>query len=241
MYARPDAPSGEPARFGVSGRLWRDSLIMFDRETESLWSQVLGRSVQGELEGTELRKVPSFRGTWSEWKALHPHTLALAKPEGIDESPYARYFSNPATLGVHGRELQDRRLPGKSVVLGLELEGRTVAVPLEEERSDLVKVRVGSRKLVVLREGLTAVAFDAGASKLRWSVKKGLRDRATGAAYDPRTGARLGGGEGLEPVAGVVAYWFAWSSFHPDTKLKGLLAPATGPGQSWGAQSQPRY
>jgi hypothetical protein len=71
--------NGEIYTFGVSGKLIRNVLVMFDRETDTLWSQLLGEAVRGELIGTKLEFVPSWMMTWEEWKALHPDTVALDK------------------------------------------------------------------------------------------------------------------------------------------------------------------
>ena len=50
MYARPTDDEGRPLTFGVSGKLWRDALVMFDRQTGSLWSQISGDAIRAELE-----------------------------------------------------------------------------------------------------------------------------------------------------------------------------------------------
>ena len=52
MYAR--TIDGEVLTFGVDGKLIFNSLVMYDRETESLWSQFLGESVDGPKLGTKL-------------------------------------------------------------------------------------------------------------------------------------------------------------------------------------------
>ena len=43
MYARDIA--GQELNFGVSGKLIMNALVMFDRQTETLWSQFLGEAV----------------------------------------------------------------------------------------------------------------------------------------------------------------------------------------------------
>jgi hypothetical protein len=50
--------NGTVHEFGVSGKLIMKALVMFDRETESLWSQFLSQSVRGELKGTKLESIP---------------------------------------------------------------------------------------------------------------------------------------------------------------------------------------
>ena len=63
--------------FGVSGRLIRNTLVMFDRETDRLWEQIIGEAVDGPLKGTELEFVPAILTTWEDWKTKYPGTLAL--------------------------------------------------------------------------------------------------------------------------------------------------------------------
>ena len=58
--------------FGVSGMLLRDSLVMFDRQTDTLWTQVDGRAIKGALTGRRLEIVPAVHATWKEWKRLYP-------------------------------------------------------------------------------------------------------------------------------------------------------------------------
>ena len=61
---RTDA--GRTLSFGVSGMRYRDALVMFDRETSTLWSQVDGRAIKGPLAGQVLQPVPSIHATWQE-------------------------------------------------------------------------------------------------------------------------------------------------------------------------------
>ena len=92
MYAREI--DGREFTFGVSGKLIRNVLVMYDRQTEALWSQLIGEAVEGEMIGTELTYLPSWFTTWSEWKHMHPDTLALTKPYSGGRDPYASYYAS---------------------------------------------------------------------------------------------------------------------------------------------------
>ena len=50
---------------------------MKDLETESLWSHLLGRSMQGELVDTQLETLPSLLTDWESWKKTHPETSVM--------------------------------------------------------------------------------------------------------------------------------------------------------------------
>ena len=58
---------GRALNFGVSGLLFENNLMMFDRETESLWPQLLLGAGCGPERGAELRRVPVVETTWGEW------------------------------------------------------------------------------------------------------------------------------------------------------------------------------
>lgn len=68
--------------FGVSGLLYHENLLLFDQETESLWSQLRGQAVAGPLAGADLRLLPASMATWQSWKAEHPQTLVLSFQTG---------------------------------------------------------------------------------------------------------------------------------------------------------------
>ena len=51
-------PNGESRSFGVSGLLYNSDLLMYDRETQSLWSQMEGKAINGPEKGTILERLP---------------------------------------------------------------------------------------------------------------------------------------------------------------------------------------
>lgn len=222
--------------FGVSGALWRDSLIMYDRKTESYWSQVAGRAIWGEANGAKLDEYPSVVTTWGEWKARHPETLVLEPGERfIGKSRYEGYFSSPDRLGVFGSENPDGRLGGKEIVLGVELDDDRVAIlaALIAERG-VVTFEAAGRDLAAVRTaGDDARVFDTRVGERRLSLYEDdagdLRDRETGTTWDRSTGRALEGelvGETLAFVPARRGYWFVWASFHEDSRL--ILPENTG-------------
>jgi hypothetical protein len=121
--------------FGVSGKLYKDALVMFDRETNSLWTQVDGSVLRGEMEGRQLDKVPALQTTWKQWKKLHPDTLVLKKArreKAERESVYADYHANPGMMGINDAQNPDSRLPGKSLVVTVRDGTDALAVPVQK-------------------------------------------------------------------------------------------------------------
>lgn len=239
MYVRPQI-EGEPATFGVSGKLWRDSLVMFDRETETLWSQLLGEGVAGPLEGRGLEEIPSEVTTWGEWKRRHPDTLALSKPADVRlqdvrrrASTYADYHRNPDAIGVSGTENPDSRLPGKALVFGITVGERAAAVPfrLLEEHPVLNTEALGEPLVVFSPPGEpAAMAYrrEVDGERLRFEhvpsegERLVARDVETGSTWAWESGECLQGafeGKRLERVPGLTAYWGIWAQFHPETEV----------------------
>jgi hypothetical protein len=95
---------GRQYQFGVSGALYKRNLLLYDRQTESLWSQLLSEAVSGPLAGTRLSVLPAENTTWGGWKTAHPRTVAFSFATGYRRDyrldPYASYplSRHPALL-----------------------------------------------------------------------------------------------------------------------------------------------
>ena len=180
---------GRAATFGVSGLLYQSDLLMYDHQSESLWSQMAMECVAGPLTGEKLDPVYLEHTTWGEWKKSNPQSLALSIHTGYsrayDRDPYLGYAQNAAlmfpTLPI------DPRYHTKEWVLGVEIKGTFKAYPF----SELSKIpgtlhdTVNGQPLVIQlnRTSHSAKAFTPNGSH----------------------------------VHSLMAYWFAWSAFHPDT------------------------
>ncbi len=230
MYAREI--DGEEYTFGVSGKLIRNVLVMYDRQTESYWSQLLGEAVAGELTGTKLEFVPSWMMTWQEWKAQYPDTVALDKGgrRGGRDS-YTGYYSS-SSAGVIGETFQDDRLSTKDFVIGLEVDGEAVAYPFAVLDIEQVVNDVVAEKpvLVVFDEPTgTRVVYDrvvAGETLTFTAVTRGaLADVETNSTWDAVTGEAIAGplaGQQLQRLKSTIVFWFGWKDFYPDTRVYGI-------------------
>ncbi len=89
---------GQELTFGVSGKLILNALVMYDHQTDTLWSQFLGEAVRGPLTGEKLTLLPVQLTTWQAWKAQHPDTLVLERGGGESPfesyDPYSAYYSS---------------------------------------------------------------------------------------------------------------------------------------------------
>jgi thiol-disulfide isomerase/thioredoxin len=79
VFRRP-VVDGKTLEFGVSGRLYKSDLVMYDRQTASFWSQIEGRAIIGPLAGQRLEYVPTEMMTWQKWQERYSIAWVLARP-----------------------------------------------------------------------------------------------------------------------------------------------------------------
>lgn len=72
-----------PVEFGVSGLIYKNNLIPYDRFTNSNWSQMQMRAVSGEMAGTNLEPVTAIQTTWKTWKQIYPDSHVLTTDTGF--------------------------------------------------------------------------------------------------------------------------------------------------------------
>lgn len=185
---------GDTLTFGVSGLLHNSDLLMYDHQTESLWSQIPGKAIAGPLAGTELQRLPvghELWGRWTEERGDDDRARVLSTDTGFSRdyrrSPYGDY-DHSERLYFPVSE-QSRRYHPKTWVVGLEHDGEARAWPLPE------------------LDGLETP----------------LKDEVGGLSvqvhYDPEVPtARVTDADGNE-LASTRAFWFAWFAFHPDTTV----------------------
>lgn len=224
--------------FGVSGLLFQNNLIMYDRSgaKESLWPQMLRGARCGYRDGESLPMVPIIETTWGGWTRLHPDTKVVTSRTDYDRNyrlyPYGNYDrpSNGELL-FPLNDPMDRRRPPKERVLGIPVGSGGIAYPfgLLEERGDAAAVHgsVEGTDYVILweseRQGAMAYRPVADGQPLTFNDADGrITDAQTGSTWR-MDGVAVEGplaGSALEPIADAfVAFWFAWPAFYPDIEL----------------------
>jgi len=176
---------------GVSGLLYQSDVLMYDRETESLWSQLKMQSVSGTLVKARLPWRVSEHLVWAAWKEKHPAGQVLSTETGHDRdytsSPYETYQQEPGTMFPVPNHRDD--LPEKEWVLGVvngaEAKAyRLSALPVGEGVPDWV----GGSDLEVSFNPATQQALVMNINR-------------------------------SEAIPYVKVYWFAWQAFYPETTL----------------------
>ncbi len=184
---------GKALNFGVSGLLYNSDVLLYDRETESLWSQLKNQAISGEFRGKKLQVIPMEHTTWGDWKQRYPKTRVLSQDTGYrrnyQHDPYAGYqkayrlyfaVNPPAPEDFHPKEW----------VLGIEVDGVTKAYPfqaLREQNKPKFRDEVNGQPIVI-----------------SWN-----KDNESASISSPK-------GE-LLPF--VRAFWFAWYAFNPKTEI----------------------
>ena len=238
MYARPEF-EGELLIFGVSGKLLDNALIMYDRQSQSFWSQMLGEAIDGPLQGSKLEFLPSTLTTWGAWRAAHPETVALKTQEGGVRDHYDSYYtSDRAGVAPEGR--QDERLPGKEMIAGLFMDEVSKAYPWTELRSaGLTADTIEDTPLMIVFDDAssTALAYERrlpDGRELNFVLEEASADSPAGQVMiDDLTQSRWsiwnGGafegelaGTSLSRLPLVNAFWFGWKDYYPDTAIYGL-------------------
>jgi len=222
--------NGQEVEFGTSGKLYNSNLVMYDRLTESYWSQALGTAIKGELTGTQLNRVPFDVMNWSDWKELYPETLVLTQDTGharpYGSNPYSDYFKDPRVL--FPIDNKDERIPLKELVLGFEFNDFSKAYRLFDVESEkIINDKVGNKEiLIVSTVPYMGRAFErtVGEQSLEfeWS-ENGIIDKQTKSNWDLEGKAISGPlqGKQLKRIAYDPGFWFAWAAFHPETDIYG--------------------
>jgi hypothetical protein len=229
--------AGSETVFGVSGRLWRDDLVLYDRATESWWSQLLATAIRGPQTGAQLSLLPSSLTTWGEWQDSHLEPRVLLPPPESDtlrgrdatfdyfDSKYG--YDQDQLIGYAGDE-SERPAP-RRLVIGVTADGVARAYPFDiVAEADAVNDTVGGLPVVVtVTPGDTLVAYERGVdgTRLTFEPAGAAHLRAGGSRWERATGRAIDGpyqGRRLASATDVPAmFWKGWRDFHPDTTVYG--------------------
>ena len=231
MYTR--TVDGRELEFGVSGKLYKDALVMFDRETGTLWTQVDGTVLRGELDGAQLETIPLTQTTWKVWRGLHPDTLVLEKDKEITESRYTKYAKDKTRFGISGNQDPDKRLDGKTMIVSLRDGLDALAIPVEKLELNLIhQTEINGRPIVVVwnlgahtaavyERSMNGEPLDFYVTYQGHALK--FRDKKSGTEWNGLTGIGERGeweGQFLKPVRYMVNYWWAWAAYNPHTRIE---------------------
>jgi hypothetical protein len=225
--------NGEEYTFGVSGKLIMNALVMYDHQTNTLWSQFLRTGVKGPLAGTVLEVVPVTQTTWASWKELHPDTQVLNKNGRYQFDAYEGYYTD-SSAGVIGESRVDDRLGRKELVVGVDFNGNNKAYPFSVlSDQPVVNDSLAGQSVMVFFDNATETALVYNSTVNGRSltlqlegevngIQTVLVDDETGSRWQAFTGRAIDGelrGEKMDRLLSHLSFWFAWSDWNPDTEL----------------------
>jgi hypothetical protein len=177
--------------FGVSGLLYNSDVLMYDVQTESLWSQLMRQAISGPMKGQHLNALPISHTTWNEWKSRYPDTEVLTTKTGFRRNyrvdPYPNYSRSGKLYAPvnHSSDLYKRKM----IVLGLEIDGQFKVYPFDE-------LEKAEERFADEYQGVSfEVLFD-----------------------EKNKTARILGTDNVE-IPTTLAFWFAWYAFHPESEV----------------------
>lgn len=226
---------GIETTLGTSGKLLNSNLVMYDRETESYFPQILGMAVTGPLKGKTLKEFPVIWTTWEKAKARYPDASVLSmetgflRPYGSD--PYGSYQKRGTYYNSGGPFFPvmttDNRLEAKEVVVGIRLNPSALAVEKDKiAGKKVVNIIIGNHPIVALYDdSLDTVRIysrQLGKKVLNFDIRNGkITDRESTSEWNvlgESTDGKMKGTE-LEPVYSFDVMWFAWAAFYPQTEI----------------------
>jgi len=183
--------NGKRHIFGVSGLLYNSDVLLYDQETDSLWSQIMSKAISGQYVNQVLQKLPVENTTMQEWKEKYPDTLVLSRDTGHARNytldPYIEYRNSKETMfpvkfrahGYHPKEL----------VLGITIDNQSKAYPLSElSRTDgYINDNINGKDLYI--------------------------------SYNDNDHSGTILDKNCQLLPATTLFWFAWYAFHPDTEI----------------------
>ena len=218
---------GQALTFETFG-LNKGVMTMRDRETGTVWTQLDGKAISGQLSGERLTMIPMPQMTWGEWITNHPDTLVLSP-----NTPFIdRYRAvNTGSFNPNEAIYGDDRMDSNALIIGVEVEGIFKGYPISEfpDAGGAINDTVGGHPIVALYDGTsqTGLAYSSvlNGQTLEFYTVEGedfaVRDKQTESTWDAQGNAISGSlaGNVLEFVPSFISEWYGWSGYHPETQI----------------------
>ncbi len=177
--------------FGVSGLLYQSDMLLYDRKSQSLWSQIAMQAISGPRAGEHLQQISLDVTNWSDWLERYPQTQVLSRDTGYhrnyDQSPYGEYDTSDSIYFPVSN--LDPRYHPKEQVIGIKLGNSARVWPFSElaQSDSPIRDQVNGKNIFVYFDELHRRAW-------------------------------IENGHG-EQIPATVGYWFAWMTFYPNSSL----------------------
>ena len=187
---------------GVSGSLFNNNLVMYDRETQSLVPQILETGVDGVLRGLELGNFPIAVTTWEQWKKSYPETFVLSNETGYsrdyDRNPYPGYegalrFWFPVSASSD-------KFNNKEIMVGFKIDGNHYVI----QKKSFIKRYNDGERIYDLNGRRVRVTYDEDLGNLE--MVELVVEQLNGELIE-------------KPIHNFEVFWFAWYAYFPDTVI----------------------
>lgn len=238
---------GRELTFGVTGLLRYSDMIMYDRETETLWQQLIGEAVVGDFVGKKLKQVPVQIISFAQFIAAYENGKVLSRETGFQRdygrNPYAGY-DNVLQRPFLFRGKIDERLAPMERVIAVTIGKTSKAYPYtESSKQRVIHDEIGKQPIVVFHAPGAVSALDQAdisssrtigstgvydpildGKKLTFQYSGGVFiDEQTNSEWDI-TGRAIAGklqGKRLRLIPHSNEFAFAWLVFKPKTIIWG--------------------
>lgn len=223
--------NGNKTTFGISGLLYNNNVIPFDRSTNSNWSQLELKCVNGDLIGQEPELIKVVETNWFIWKSMYPNTKILSTDTGFSRDygvyPYGDYRSNNEYL-IFPLSRDDKRLPRKERIHAIVDDEESKVYRFNTfSGGKAIKDIFNNKNILLVGGNETIVSFelDSQTSSLEFEYifneseayfkdNEGTEWNVFGEAISgPRNGRKL------EPTRSFIAYWFSIGAFYPGVEI----------------------
>jgi len=199
--------------FGHEGVLYRQSFIMYDKQTDTKWNHSTGLAMAGRLTGRRLELLPSRVARWGQRKSVHPETKVLAREgRGGFMGSYVA-DRDPESFGVS---------VGQGPLAKLYPYGMLARRPVLNDAVspfDLVVVfDPATHEAMVFSRAVDRRTLSFAAVAERRDERLLMRDRETGSLWDRLAGKVLEGplrGKSLAPLVAVPWLRERWRQIYP--------------------------
>lgn len=232
--------------FGTTGYLYQGALLMYDRQTKTLWAHFGGEALDGTLEGEELEIIPSSIVSWNEFKDTYPQGQVLSRDTSYDknygQNPYVGYDQADKPPFLFSGEIDGSFAP-KERIVAVEVAGQAKAyltnsvaqsgVINDAELDESIVLFFKEGTASGLDSALLASGKEVGSTNAFFSIVDGeileffkdgelIKDSQTDSTWNFFGEAISGPLEGEKLTAvpfKLDTFWFAWAAYQPDTLI----------------------
>lgn len=178
--------------FGNTGALYESCTVIYDVDSNSYWWQVNGQSIRGEYIDKKMTIEPAMITTWEAWYKEYPNSQVLSVNTGSSRD----YLTDPYTdyykidSSAFPVSVNDTRLAAKSTVVGVEVNSKFKAYAVADAKGKVIKDEFEGKSIEVVGDA-------QGRTAQIFYVENNQK------AVAPQSSA----------------FWFAWSTAHPETEL----------------------